>query len=205
MGYNTAIWKRRLAERSDLTSYLTHLTKPEGDHDVNGPLISILSERRIRGSDSVFIYGDKEAVCFQDAPPSGICQNVYFEEQYRKTNPDAKRRYCAGGLMFQKRYVFSKGGRPVIYDRAEDAMDYLRKDEWWRIVPLDLGKADKIIDWTHEREWRVPNNFKFDLKEATVVLPDTQNYRRFVEQCTEELPHLLPMLKGIIVMSNILY
>lgn len=205
MGYHKCIWERRLAERSDLTSQLTHLTKAEDDPELIDVLMSILSERRIHGSESTFIYGEKKAVCFQDAPLSGICQNVYFEQKYRKENPEAKCRYCACGLMFGKPYVFLKGGRPVIYDRADHAKEYLEKDEWWRIVPLDFSNTDKIVDWTHEREWRVPNDFKFDIKEATVVLPDDKVYRQFVKQCAEGHPNILSQLKGIVVMSNILY
>jgi len=205
MGYTKDIWKRRLAERTDLTTQLTHLTKAEDDQNLTGVLMSILSERRIRGSDSTFIYGDKRAVCFQDAPLSGICQNVYFEQRYRKENPEAKRRYCACGLMFGKAYVFSRGGRPVIYDRAEDAKEYLQEDEWWRIVPLDFSNTEKIVDWTHEREWRVPKAFNFEIEKATVILPNTKIYREFTEQCAEELPDVLSQLRGIVVMSNILY
>jgi len=205
VGYNKEIWRRRLAERNDLTTQLTHLTKAEKDEHLTGILISILSQRCIEGSESTFIYGEKTAVCFQDAPLSGICQNVYFEEKYRKENPEAKRRYSACGLMFRKPYVFSKGGRPVIYDRIEDAKEYINKDEWWRIVPLNFTDRDNIVDWTHEREWRVPGDFKFPVKEATVLLPDDQIYRNFIGECREELPTILQQLRGIIVMNNVLY
>src|SRR5713226_7111825 len=156
MGYNKDIWKRRLAERNDLTSQLTHLTRAEEDQDLIGVLMSILSKRRIYGSDSVLIHGTTKAVCFQDAPLSGICQNVYFEQKYREEKPGAKRRYCGCGLMVEKLYVFSKGGRPVIYDRVADAKEFLPDDQWWRIVNLDFTTSDHIVDWTHEREWRLP-------------------------------------------------
>jgi hypothetical protein len=205
MNYNKEIWRRRLAERSDLTTQLTHLTKAEKDEDLTTILMSMLSQRRIDGSDSAFIYGENRAVCFQDAPVSGICQNVYFEEKYRKENPDVKRRYSACGLMFEKPYVFLKGGRPVIYDRPEDAKEYLPKEDYWRIVPLDFDGESKIIDWTHEREWRVPNDFKFSLQEVTVLLPDTEIYKDFIERSAEELPGLILRIRGIVVASNVLY
>ena len=50
-------------------------------------------------------------------------------------------------------------GRPVIYDKTISAKKYLPENEWWRIVNLDLSDEDRFIDWTHEREWRVPNDF----------------------------------------------
>lgn len=205
MGYNKDIWKRRLAERSDLTSQLTHLTRAEADQDLTDKLMSILSQRRIYGSDSAFIHGITTAVCFQDAPLSGICQNVYFEQKYREGNPEAKHRYCACGLMFEKLYVFSKGGRPVIYDRTEDAKDFLPEAQWWRIVNLDFSDPDKMVDWTHEREWRVPDGFTFQLEKATVLLPDSKTFRQFTKRCADELPDVLSRLRGIVVMSNILY
>ncbi len=66
--------------------------------------------------------------------------------------------------MFDKTYIYKKGGRPVIYDKTEEAKKYLTEDKWWRIVNLDLSDSNNIIDWTHEREWRVLNELTFELK-----------------------------------------
>jgi hypothetical protein len=203
--YTKEIWKRRLAERSDLTGQLTHLTRAKDSQGLVNRLMSILSQRKLFGSDSSFIHGGTKAVYFQDAPLSGICQNVHFEERYRQENLEVKRRYCACGLMFDKLHVFSNGGRPVIYDRVEDAKEFLREDQWWRIVSLDFSDPDHMIDWTHEREWRLPGDFEFDIKKATVILPDPKTYRKFIGQCAEELPGVLSKLRGVIVMTNILY
>lgn len=64
-------WKKRIAERNDITSYFIHLTKPYGNgivkmntHEV---LIKILKEKILIGSitQSGFVVGDRKAVCFQ--------------------------------------------------------------------------------------------------------------------------------------------
>ena len=63
--------------------------------------------------------------------------------------------------MFPKRYVYNAGGRPVIYEDAEVAERMLPdKRDWWRIVKFDLSNKKKVVDWTHEREWRVPGRIR---------------------------------------------
>jgi hypothetical protein len=205
MGYDFKYWKRRLDERSDLTSCLTHLTRETESQSVTDVLLSILKDEVIYGSDpqTSFLHGERPAVCFQDAPLSGICQNVRFEDTYRDENDFYNVRYRAAGLMFDKRYVYSQGGRPVLYDHPDDAKKFLAPDQWWRIVKLDLSDKDHMVDWTHEREWRAPGDFEFELKKATLILPDSKMYRHFTAVCSETLPQVLSRLRGIVVMSNV--
>jgi hypothetical protein len=207
MGYKRKVWRRRIAERTDLSSYVVHLVRENDKLKVYDVLMAILNERTIRGSDprKGFISGDRPAVCFQDAPLSGISQNVYYEQKYLEKNPDARLRYRAIGLMFDKRYVFSAGGRPVIYDRPEEMKKHLPADQWWRIVNYDLSDDDNLIDWTHEREWRLPGDFHFDPSEATVLVVGTRGYRLFVEAAEKSLPGGLASLKGIVVLDKILH
>jgi len=203
--YNLQRWEERLAERTDLSSRLTHLTRETESRSVIDVLLAILRDGCIRGSDpeTTYIHGSRRAACFQDAPLSAICQNVYFEE-YREQN-GGKVRYRAAGLMFDKRYIYEKGGRPVTYDNPADLKRFLPQDQWWRIVNLDLSDKKRVIDWTHEREWRVPDEFAFDVGKATVLLPDSKTCRRFLKLCTDEFPEVLFQLQGIVVMSNILF
>lgn len=53
--------------------------------------------------------------------------------------------------------MYKKGGRPVIYDQTIEAKKYLPESQHWRIVNFDLSNDDRLVDWTHEREWRVPD------------------------------------------------
>lgn len=212
MGYTKELWTKRIGSRSDLSSQVIHLTRScELDGDKIGPvdvLYRILSEGRISGSTTAkgFICGDIPATCFQDAPVYSVCQNINAEEQYRNAVDDAKIRYVGVGLMFPKPYVFERGGRPVIYEQIDKAKSILPEEEWWRIVRLDLTDPDNIIDWTHEREWRVPGGFEFDLSEVTVVLPSKVGYDRFLKLCSEDGDtDILNQIKGIVNLGAVFY
>jgi hypothetical protein len=202
--------------RTDITSMVTHLTKPfkvnvEGinEDDINvmavDNLIKILADKKINGSntESGFIIGKTSAVCFQDAPFSGIIQNVEYEKQRRLDEKDKKIRYCGIGLAFSKFYAFSQGGRPVIYEETKKAKEILPKDEYWRIVNFHIHPDDtNIIDWTHEREWRAPVEFKFDLELAHVVLYDKVCWDYFYDKCPKEILneiHGITMLKSFLM------
>jgi hypothetical protein len=58
----------------------------------------------------------------------------------------------------------------------------LTPDEWWRIVNFDLSNDDNIVDWTHEREWRLTGDaFQFDISKATIILPNSRIYKHFIK------------------------
>jgi hypothetical protein len=188
MPIKTSTWMKRMAERSDLSSQLVHLTRGAGadgkSPDAVNVLLKMLRERRIAPSNtsSGFIVGDQPAVCFQDSPLYHLAQNVHAEELFRRGNPTAKVRYVAVGLMLPKTYVYRRGGRPVFYEKKEVAKRILPKEEHWRIVNYDLSVDDAFVDWTHEREWRVPGEFEFSLDKVTVVLSCHRAYLSFIKR-----------------------
>lgn len=201
-------WLKRLAERNDLTSNLVHLTKPSGKKSVLDVLLKILDEQRLKGSttSSGFIVGKTPAVCFQDTPLYSLSQNIYYEQKLRAANENEKMRYTGNGLLFSKNRVFKKGGRPVIYDETSKAKKYLPTSEYWRIVNFNLKNENAIIDWTHEREWRVPNELAFDLNEVTVLVANLNAQKKFVEKFEEKFKeNPLKLLKGVINLSQIFY
>lgn len=203
MSYSIEDWKQRIRNRSDMSGYLYHLTRGTSELNTLEVLIKILKERKLRGSttSSGFIVGGNTAVCFQDTTTYGLCQNSYHEQQLRKDDKNMKVRYRPIGLAFPKNYVYKLGGRPVIYEKTEDAKKLLDKDEWWRIVNFDLSDSKQVIDWTHEREWRVKGDFEFDLKMTYVVLVNENMYRSFISQVDKTI---LENIKGIIVLDPIL-
>lgn len=210
MGYDFENWKKRIQYRTDLSSSLYHLTKSERNEDgkvtlqAHDRLIQILTERKLNGSSTEkgFIIGNRKAVCFQDAPTSGIVQNVVHEQEFRK-ELGGKIRYRGTGLVFPKPYIFNEGGRPVIYERKEIAKAILPRDEWWRIVNYDLSQGDNIIDWTHEREWRLPGDeFHFELSKAMVLLANRKQYKLFIEKCPKEI---LGEIGGIVQLGLMRY
>ena len=210
VGYDAEKWAKRIQYRTDLSGFVYHLTKAE--KDINGKtitgaldrLLKIIKERKISGSStkSGFITGDKKAICFQDAPISGIAQNVVHEREFRE-QLGGKIRYVSIGLAFPKAYIFNNGSRPVFYEKKETAKQILPKDEWWRIVDFDLSDKENIVDWTHEREWRLPaDEFNFDLSKVVVILPNKDRYQEFIEKLpTEDLKTIM----GIIQTSPLVY
>ncbi|HCG6612645.1 TPA: hypothetical protein NJ223_004670 [Vibrio parahaemolyticus] len=176
-----------MSDRQDLSSSLVHLTRGatvDGNEltpvDV---LLKILRERTIVGSttDSGFIRGSRRAVCFQDAPLFSIAQNLKFEKELRQTGATRKR-YSGCGLIFSKYYLFQNGCKPVIYDKVEDGEQYLSDDELYRLVKFDLSNTESFIDWTHEREWRMPDNFEFRIDWSCIVLETKADYREFIQK-----------------------
>ncbi|MEQ6855345.1 DUF2971 domain-containing protein [Lysinibacillus capsici] len=198
--YNVVKWFDRHTSRSDINCYLTHLTKPNGELDSLNVLLKILKERTLIGSDHKgFISGEHSAVCFQDAPLYGIGQNILHEQKIRQENK-SKIRYVAVGLMFSKPYIFNRGGRPVIYGTKEEN-ERLFKNEKWRTVTLDFKEKDNIIDWSHEREWRIKGNLEFKLNEVFVVVPNSQSYKYFIDNAGEEI---LKEIRGIVTLEPVL-
>jgi hypothetical protein len=212
MAIRNETWCKRMAERSDLSASVVHLTRGGGENANQPPaykiLLQILRDRKINGStnSSGFIIGNTPAVCFQDTPLYYACQNIHAEQVYRKAHPHTRLRYVGVGLMFNKMTVFRRGGRPVIYEEKQKAKDFLPREEWWRIVNYDLNTDDALIDWTHEREWRVPGDFEFSLEEATVVVPNKDIYSRFIKQCAkEENEGILESVAGVVMLKAIFF
>ncbi|PEI55328.1 terminase [Bacillus toyonensis] len=205
MGYTREQWEERSSHRTDLSAFLVHLTK--GIYDENGGQLKtasqvlgeILTSKKLLGSttQSGYIIGDNKAVCFQDMPLHSVCQNILFEQE--RTKDRSQMRYTAVGIAFPKAYVYAKGGRPVMYEKKEIAKNLLPRDEWWRIVNLNLDDKENFIDWTHEREWRVKGDFQFDLKSAVVLFGSPPGYRGFVENTNSTI---LKELGGINMMAR---
>lgn len=200
MAYTSDDWKNRIKSRTDITRLVTHLTKPK-DIDISNMnfseinikavdnLIKILKDKKINGSttSSGFIVGSTPAVCFQDAPLSGLIQNILYENERRKNDTTEKLRYCGTGLSFLKPFIFKKGGRPVIYDQTSKAKKSLPPSEYWKIVNFDLSKRSQYIDWSHEREWRLPNELIFDYRNVHVILYDPESYKYFIQNCPKSI------------------
>tara|TARA_B100000700_G_scaffold330037_1_gene454288 strand:- start:6885 stop:7502 length:618 start_codon:yes stop_codon:yes gene_type:complete len=200
-------WKKRIGDRTDLTTRLVHLTKGAGGDDCIDVLVKILSCKKLNGSttQSGFIIGSTPAVCFQDAPVYSVFQNIWFEQKSRELDPKRKRRYSPVGIMLEKQAVFAKGGRPVIYDESHKAKKYLPKSEWWRIVGFDLANDHRIIDWTHEREWRIPHSISFELEDVCLLFANIQSIKLFEERCKKNgVEHHLKV-GGMIPVDNIAF
>lgn len=212
MPYNREQWSKRIAERMDISTGVVHLTREKLDNNKKlssiEVLFKILCEKKLIGSsnETGFIIGSIPAVCFQESPLPALSQNVYFEQKYRKTNTSVKIRYRANGLLLNKPTVFKAGGRPVIYEQTDIAKAFLPESEWWRIVKLDLSNDQSFVDWSHEREWRVPGDFSFKLSDITILLVNKQQYRKFINLCEKaKRLDIIKEVEGIVVLSSLLY
>jgi len=150
-------WKRIRNVRQDITDWVIHWTRRK-----NSPLQMLKRilqcgylepsfapkpRRTMGGYEEKTIQGRHKAVCFTDQPLWAFIQS--WEE--------LSSRYFPYAIAFEKRCLFTYGGRPVIYgdkdllNRLHDEDKYL----WVRYDPIpDPNYGNYPIDWTHEREWR---------------------------------------------------
>ena len=211
---NNKEWGERISHRTDISVGVVHLTKEAGELSALEVLMKIIEEQTIVGSTNKtvdghprgFICGNDPVVCFQDVPLYSLSENILWEQQLHKKKSESPIRYAPFGLRFDKRYVFRNGGRPVIYEKTDIAKSFLPEDEYWRIVKLDLENNDNIIDWTHEREWRIKGDFHFELSEVEILLSDQSSLKKFNKYCKEKnMENLLNEIKGIVVLKSLLF
>lgn len=187
---NADFWRDRISNRSDLVARITHLTRGDTDDEAFDRLWKILLEKKIIGSGTEgYIVGDKKAVCFQEVPLSSIAENLIFEDSL-----GGKNRYSHFGLRFNKIRMYRIGARPVIYGKTEELKRMLPRDEYWRIVNMDLD-SESVVDWSHEREWRLVSDYHFKYSDTEVIVKDDHYYKKFINKCIQE--NRLDILKGI--------
>lgn len=193
-------WRKRINERNDMAARITHLTRGEDSDDAFENLWKILIAKKLKGSgNSGFINGDRKAVCLQELPLSAIAENLMYEETLND-----RVRYSPFGVRFSKSFIYNKGGRPVIYENTDIMKSLLPKSEYWRIVDLDLSDSNSFVDWTHEREWRVPDELLFDYKNIEIIVKSDKYYRRFIKRCIEkERTDILTGIHGIITLDSV--
>lgn len=200
-------WRNRYKNRNDISSRLTHLTKGNSSEEAFKILLKILEEKTVVGSTTAtgFIIGSKSAVCLQEAALNAIAENLLYEKELREKSDD-KVRYSAFGLRFNKAWIYKKGGRPVIYEEKDLMKSILPSDEYWRIVNYDLSDNQYMVDWTHEREWRVPGDIQFEYKNVEIIVESNTYYQKFVEYCIQkEKLEMLRQINGIVVLDTIFY
>ena len=206
MGYDYKTWRERHRNRADITGMVTHLTREAVIDDTPksavAVLVKILNEKCIKGSTtgSGFIVGDRSAFCFHGTPLFGLAENIRYEE--RQAGTPGRVRYRGVGLCFDKRYAYSLvHGLLSMREKTEVAKRMLPEAEHWRIVNLGLDNEQAIVDWTHEREWRVPGDFCFDLQVTAVIVNTTADYREFLTSADAKL---LQQLTGLTVLRHAL-
>jgi hypothetical protein len=171
----------RRVDLSDRLIHLTHGDPPTGtkvgnviqDRAALAAFLSIVrSGRLIAGNRN--IRGGYKCICFSEAPASAIAQMV--------ANRDS--RYAPLGVMVDKIWLFSKGGRPVIY-QPEREYEALPEPLRYRHVRYDPVKG---TDLTWEREWRLrKDELRLEPAATTLVVPSRAIADHFREEHFRDL------------------
>jgi hypothetical protein len=207
-------WKKRISSRTDFSAGIVHLTKGNDTLSAFRVLMKILTEetiiasgnKTVNGKQRGFICGNSPVVCFQDVPLYSLSENILYEQKIKKETDDSVIRYTPWGLRFSKNYIYQQGGRPVLYENSDVAKLFLPKSEYWRIVKFDLNNDKNIVDWTHEREWRIKGNLEFDLSEAEILMSNEKSINHFYKHCKDNnLGYIFENIKGIIVLKSLIY
>jgi hypothetical protein len=165
--------------RPDFSKYLAHFTtvREPVAKDVDNPtvkitqgktayqrLISILEEKRIYSS--TLPWTGRRAVCLTECPWASLI--------------DHSKVYSPYGIGFNKPHIFSAGGGPAYYvrkyhwDKQEwesDLMTFVTPF-WPSYRPQKLKQTIKFpsVDYSHEREWRVPHDLYFDYDDIEFII-----------------------------------
>lgn len=199
---NESIWRNRYTNRSDMAVRLTHLTRGNirDDDDAFEVLWKILTEKKLIAQNrSSYVKGDNKVCCFQEIPLTALIENLFYEDIV-----DEKLRYGWFGIRVNKGHFYQRGGRPVIYENSKAAESMFSKSEYWRIVDLELDDANKLVDWMHEREWRIRDDYEFEWKEIEIVLKNNAYYQKFINRCLDEgYEKLLKEINGIVTLDSV--
>lgn len=190
-------------KRPDFSEYVAHFTKDaapfgakENANDgavkaikgvANERLVSILKSGKIVATPMP--WTNSHAVAFTECPWSSLL--------------DHAKQYSAYGVGFKKSHLFAAGGGPAIYLRPhlyDNQADFRSeaKPEWKGFHPEVFAFITPFcppyapasykekhwnkkppVDYSHEREWRVPHDFSFKLSQVEFVI--VPNYKALAE------------------------
>jgi hypothetical protein len=178
--------------RDDLSDRLIHLTRGTTYDDAAATFEKIIGERKLLGG-SGCIKGGFRCVCFSEAPLSKLTTIL--------ANPMAHgMRYKPFGVMVDKKWLYERGGRPVIY-QSDSEFDLLKPEQQWRHVRYEPHAR---VDFTWEREWRIrTDELLLDLEAATLVIPNREWEARFHEQHLGMLSRRALLTHGFIGPKNV--
>ena len=150
-------------------------------------LKEILSTGVLRGGQG-YVKGNRRVVCFTEIPLSTM-------HHFAKPPSEAGARYHFFGVALSKKAVFEAGGRPVIYLPDKEG-EWIPADEKWRHVRFEHG----TVDWTHEREWRLPDDL--DLRTVPGLYVIVWSAAEAKELETFQTP-LRGQIRGILPMEHL--
>lgn len=105
-------------------------------------LNNILWEQRILGFPSFGADRNQPMVCLSESPPKHMDWLLHSHQ------------WPPWGVLFQRQWVYNKGGGPVWYARTKQHAGLTYEQRPW-VVRFNTTGANRS-DWVHEREWRIP-------------------------------------------------
>lgn len=150
--------------RRDLAALAIHWTRTDPGgfldeaprRDARTVLEQILGESFLRGGNR-FIRGGHICVCFTEAP---LAEMVSLFASAAAAGEANALRYEPFGVGVPKEWLFQRGGRPVIY-QPDAEYERLPAEIQWRHCRYEPPG----VDFTWEREWRIPTD-RLDLDRA---------------------------------------
>lgn len=176
--------------RPDFSGYLSHFTKDgdfchtEQEIDVEAfrkmtafeRLCSILKMKEIKTS--IMPWTKTRWLCFTECPWSSLLIHT--------------QQYSSYGIGFTKDYIYRHGGSPVFYARfkmlnaiVNNISDNRTKNSVLQFLTPFSPKYDtsyakqkyKRVDYTHEREWRLPNSLRFNYTDISfIIIKEHEDY-----------------------------
>ena len=153
--------------RQDLSKNLIHFTRDESIELAFRRLQKIINDGCLIATNN-FIKGGYNCLCFSEAPLECLESGLI--------NPDYYSKYSPFGIMLSKKFVFEQGGRSVIYQSDEEFYQ-LPEEFRWRHVRYKPNNTPPI-DFTWEREWRVPHDIQFNENVAAIIVKNEEWARR---------------------------
>ncbi len=110
-----------------------------------------------------FIKSRYNCICFSETPISKI--GILLAGDHKLF------RYQPYGIMFSKEFIYSRGGRPVIY-QSDIEFHSLKEEKKHLHVRYE---PHNNIDYTWEREWRIKTDYiDFLPEDVTLIIPNRQ-------------------------------
>lgn len=160
--------KYSIRVRPDMSTNVTHWTRRAGKLTAFDVLKKIIAERTIVAStpEGGYIKAGQRASCFTETPVTVMVR--LFELAASDRNLAKFLKWEPYGLAFCKTVIYGPfWGRPVLYLNDVEYLDLVVKNKLesqfaWRVVKFHCLVPEQAVDFTHEREWRVPGDVTFD-------------------------------------------
>ena len=171
-----------MENRPDFSSHLVHFTKGSRpcSRAKNNPIKSYVDKKNARDRLINILKGRK--ICASTLPWINL-NAICFTECVWGSLLSHSQIYSCYGIGFSKSFIFNNDGNPVFYVRPsvyecqnwEDATKMFTTPFCPEYGNEVTEKSKKHIDYSHEREWRVPHDLEFTYDDIEFVVVKSQD------------------------------